>query len=189
MADPELRKLLEYARPVREFSQAIQTSFRLIEAALAAEGTLASAKTRAETALQEAQALEARKTTLVEEVAKERESLRVPLVAEKKKLEDALTALRERIQGEQSAFDDERSRRTAILRGLDEKTKEAERAHGERLVTLKKEADQAKGTAQNEIDRLKAQADEERSKLTQLRIEYQAVQNDAAKLAGLAGRR
>ena len=38
MPDPTLRQLLEFSRPIQEFSQAIQTSLRLIQAAVAAEG-------------------------------------------------------------------------------------------------------------------------------------------------------
>jgi len=184
MADPELRKLLEYARPVREFSQAIQTSFRLIEAALSAEGTLSNLQARAEAAASETQTLEARKSTLAEEIAREREELLAPVQAEVAKIQGDAFTFRQKAEAERTSFDEERGRRTSILRHLDEQATDSRRRNVDDLRTMTASAEAEKAKLRGEIEDLKSKVAVATEDLEQIRGEYRAVQGAAAKLAG-----
>lgn len=184
MPDPVLRDLLERGRPVRDFAQALQTSFRLIELAISAEATLENAIVRAHNATQEAQVLEEQKNRLAEDLAGQREALLIPVRQEVTRLEGEAAAVRKRVEDEKRALDEERGRRTSILRILDEQITDARRTTEHQLLavraTTKTEEDKLKG----DLARLGAQIGEAKRELDQLRAEYRGVQEAAAKLAG-----
>ena len=184
MAEPELRKLLEYARPVREFSQAIQTSFRLIEAAMAAEASLSNLQARADAAATQTQALEARKAMLADEVSKERDALLSPARASLLKLQEEAATVQKKAEADKAAFDEERGRRTTILRNLDEQATDARRKHADDLRGMTAAAEDEKARLRGEIEELKAKRAVASEDLDTLRKEYRAVQEAAAKLVG-----
>lgn len=186
MADPELRKLLEYARPVREFSQAIQTSFRLIEAAVMVEGTLANLQARADAATAQTLALEARKATLAEEIATEAAALLAPAKAALAKLEADTKAFGDKATSDRAAFDEERGRRTTILRNLDEQATDARRKNADDLRVMAGAVEAEKARLRGEIEELKAKRGLAAQDLEKIRGQYRDVQEAAAKL--LAGR-
>ena len=184
MPDPTLRQLLELARPVRDLSQAIQTAFRLIEVAQAAEAGLETAKARMEAATKEAHALEARKATLAEEIAAEREALLKPVRETVARLEAEGTTLRAAMQADKIAFDEERGRRTTILRTLDEQGKDARKRNAEETQALQAAIDKERGRLQGELSELRAQAVLAREELAKVKAEYQQLQEAGAKIFG-----
>lgn len=184
MPDPELRKLLEYARPVREFSQAIQTSFRLIEAAIQAEGTLANLQARAEAAATQTQALEVRRAALADEVAKEADALLAPARSALTKLEADTKTFTDKALAERAAFDEERGRRTSILRTLDEQATDARKKNVEDLRKMADATEAEKARLRGEIEELKAKAALAKEELEQVQADFRAVQVAAARLAG-----
>ena len=187
MPDPTLRQLLEFSRPVREFSQAIQTAFRLVEAAVTAEGQVENLKARATAATKDVQELEARKSRLADEVAAERERLLVPTRQELVKVEGDLQSLRQVAAADKQAFDDERGRRTSILRTLEEQATTAQRDHGERLRGFQNDVESEKARLRGEIEELKARAGIAREDLERTRTEYNQVLEAASKLVRRAG--
>ena len=184
MPDPSLRQLLEYARPVREFSQAIQTAFRLIEAAQAAEAGLENATARTAAATKEAQVLEVRKGKLAEEIAAEREALLKPVRGEVARLGSEGAKLRAAMQADQAAFDEERGRRASILRALDEQGKDARKRNAEEAQALRAATEEERGRLQAEISELRAKAALAGEDLTKIRAEYQQLQDAGARLFG-----
>jgi len=187
MPDPTLRQLLELSRPVQEFSQAIQTSFRLIQAAVGAEGQIENLKARAASAQKECEALEARKATLADEVARERESLLTPARDALTKLEGDGVTLRKTQAADQATFDGERGRRTSILRDLDDRAKQAERDHQNRIRTHRDEVETEKARLRGEIEELRAMAAIAREDLERTRTEYTQVLEAASRLVRRAG--
>ena len=184
MADPELRKLLEYARPVREFSQAIQTSFRLIEMAISAESSLENLKARAAAATKEVETLEARRGTLAQAVAAERESLLVPIRAETAKLAEETASLRKTMDKERTAFDEEHGRRTSVLRQLDDQARDRKARLDQEGKEMRETLAAEKRDLLKEISDLKAEAVGAADAVARLRSEYRAVQEAAARLVG-----
>ena len=184
MPDPSLRQLLEYARPVRDFAQALQTSLRLIEASLSAEATLGQATARADAASKEAQRLEQSAAKMAEDVAAQRELMLEPVRQDLLRLEGQRDALGRDIEASRRAFDEERGRRTAILRGIDEQAEEAKRRQQEQSVALRQGAKADEDRLKSDLAMIRAQVEEAQRELARLRAEYQAVQHAAAKLAG-----
>mgnify|MGYP001597583201 CR=1 FL=1 len=184
MPDPTLRQLLELARPVRDLSQAIQTAFRLIEVAQAAEAGLETAKARMEAATKEAQALEARKAKLADEIAAERESLLKPVRETVVRLEAEGATLRAAMQADKTAFDEERGRRTTILRTLDEQGKDARKRNAEETQALRATTEEERGRLQAEISELRAKTALASEDLAKIRAEYQQLQDAGARLFG-----
>ena len=184
MPDPNLRQLLEYARPVRDFAQALQTSLRLIEASLAAEATLGQATARADAAAQEAQRLEQSAVKMAEDVAAERELMLKPVRQDLVRLEGQREALGRDIETSRRAFDEERGRRTAILRGINEQSEEAKRRQQEQSVALRQGAKAEEDRLKSDLGLVRGQIEEAQRELVRIRAEYQAVQHAAAKLAG-----
>ena len=184
MPDPTLRQLLEFSRPIQEFSQAIQGSLRLIQAAVAAEAGLENAKARTDAALKEAQTLETRKAALADDLQSTREAMLLPAKQELKRLEGEAVALRARIAQEKLSLDEERGRRTAILRSLDEQVDEAKKRANEHQVALKAQLAEADQRAKEALAAIQIRSEEATRDLERLKADYRAVQQAAAKLAG-----
>lgn len=183
MPDPTLRQLLEYSRPIHEFSQAIQTSLRLIQAAVAAEGQVENLKARAEAALKDVSALEGQKARLADDVQATRDALLAPVQQELRRLEGEASAARAAMGKERTAFDEERGRRTAILRALDEQVAEARKRLNEHQVSVKAKIADADRHGTEVIAGIQARIEETTRALDRLQADYRAVQQAAAKLA------
>ena len=184
MADPSLRQLLEYARPVRDFAQTLQTALRLVEAAVEAEAALANATARSQEALRRAQEAEIKAAQNEADVVAQREILLAPVRQELVRLGAEATAVKERIDREKTAFDEERGRRTSIMRALEEQVAEARKRNEEHLIALKHTAKTEEDQLNDDLKRLRIQIEETKRDLEGLRAEYRAVQQAAAKLAG-----
>lgn len=184
MPEPNLKQLLEYARPVRDFAQTLQTALRLVEAAIAAEAGLANATARSQEALQRAQQLEMKAAQSEADVATQRELLLIPVRQEVARVEAEGKAVKERIEREKTAFDEERGRRTSIMRTLEEQVTEARKRNEEHLIALKHAAKAEEDRLNDDLKRLRIQIEETKRDLEGLRAEYRAVQQAAAKLAG-----
>lgn len=187
MPDPTLRQLLEFSRPIQEFSQAIQTSLRLIQAAVAAEGQVENLKGRAEAAAKELQTLEARRAGVAGEVSREREALLAPVKEELGRLQGDRTTLQRAMAADQAAFDEERGRRTSILKALEEQTQTAQRQHLARLRQQQDESEAEKAKHRTAIEELMARHALVREELAKTQMEYQAVLDAASKLVRRAG--
>ena len=160
MPDPTLRQLLEYAKPIRDFAQTLQTALRLIEAAVEAEGALANGNARAQAALQKAQELEMKAAQMEGDIAAQRETLLIPARQELARLEGESQAVKERVARERSDLDEERGRRTSILRNLDDQVYTAKKRSEEQMIALKQGAKAEEERLREDLQRLRNETDE-----------------------------
>lgn len=184
MADPTLRQLLDYAKPVRDFAQTLQTALRMIEAAVEAEGALANGNARAQAALQKAQELEMKASQLEADVALQREVLLVPVRQELARLEGEGQALKERMDRERFQLDEERGRRASILQALEEQVYTAKKRTEEQVIGLKQAAKAEEERLRENLQRLRNEVDELKGAAERARADYRNIQQAAAKLAG-----
>ena len=184
MPDPNLRQLLEYARPVRDFAQTLQTALRLVEASVEAEAALASATARSQAALQRAQELEMKASQVEADVAAQREILLAPAREEAAKLDVERRKVRDEILRERALLDEERGRRTSILRALDEQVESAKRRAEESMLALRRSTKTEQDRLGDELERLRIQIEEQKVGLERIRADYRGIQQAAAKLVG-----
>lgn len=178
------RALLEGARPVRDLQRALQAAFALIDGAVAAEAAVETAQRRHAEVTQALEALEGRRRGLGAEIEGERARLVAPVVAERQRLEADVLKLRDTLEADQGAFDAERGRRASILQEIAERTQTAERAHRERVATLRADQEAEAQRLRQVLEDLKGQALLAQTELDALRAEYRGVQDAAAKLVG-----
>ena len=184
MADPTLRQLLEYARPVREFAQTLQTALRLVEASVEAEAALASATARSQAALQRTIELETKAGQVEADVAAQREMLLTPIREEAATLEVEHRKVRDEIQRERALLDEERGRRTSILRALDEQVTSAKQRADEATLAIRRSSKAEQDRLGDDLERLRIQIEETKANLERARADYRGIQQAAAKLAG-----
>lgn len=184
MADPTLRQMLEYARPIREFAQILQTALRLVEAAVEAEAALANATARSQEALKRAQEFEMKAGQVEADVAAQREVLLAPVHAEAATLAIEHRKIRDEIQRERAVLDEERGRRTSILRALDEQVEAAKRRGEESMLAIRRSSKAEQDRLGDEMERLRIQVEEMKVNVERARADYRGIQQAAAKLAG-----
>ena len=184
MPDPTLRQLLEYAKPIRDFAQTLQTALRLIEAAVEAEGALANGNARAHAALQRAQELEMKAAQVEGDIAAQRETLLIPARQELARLEGESQGVKERVAREKFELDEERGRRASILRNLEDQVYTAKKRSEEQMIALKQAAKADDERLREDLQRLRNEVDEAKVAAAQARADYRNIPQAAAKLAG-----
>jgi hypothetical protein len=187
MPDPTLRQLLEQARPVRDLFQALQAlaaASKVVEDAQSVEGTMRGLRGQLEGLHGELRQLATRRAGLEAEVTAERDSLLRVVHAERDRVVAETNKIRATAEADQRAFDEERGRRTSILRALDEQATDAKKRNAEEVQALRVATDAERGRLHVEISEVRAKAALVTEDLAQLRAEYQSLQEAGARLFG-----
>ena len=183
MPEPTLKDVLDRSRQLEEFAKSIQLGFVLLREASATQGALEGMKSRIAAAQREAESLEARNAGLADEVAKARERLLWPARDALAKIDADGAALRAAQAADTAAFDEERGRRTSILRDFDDRAKQSERDHRARLARDRDEAERDKSRLRGEIEEIRALLGIAKEDLDRTRAEYNQVLDAASRLA------
>ena len=177
--------------PLKRWLEAIAALREALEEADRAESFLAESKAaiedaakRAEGATRQATELEGRRDRLAADVEADRQRLLAPTLKERERLVAESDKITAQTVTDKQAMEEERGRRTSILRALGEDEQQAKRQHDLALQAMRDEAEVERRTLHAGIERLRAETALAQEDRDRARGEYRAVQDAAAKLAG-----